>query len=173
MTKNFTYVARSALAALAGAAALLSSEWVVADQTITKHAATTPIAAPPRLPAGGAPLSEAGTVFYARRWGVDHLSVRYVASGSMLEFRYRVVDPAKAQVLGDKRQSPELIDQKTGLRVRVPEVEQVGALRQQGKLEAGKEYWVLFPNPGKSVKPGERVDIVIGSSFHVNGLVVK
>lgn len=119
------------------------------------------------------PHSQAGATFYARRFGVDELSVRYTASGSLLEFRYRVVDPAKAQALGAAKAIPELIDQKRGTRLRVPEVEQVGALRQEGRLQEGREYWVMFPNPGKAIKPGDRVDIVIGTGFHVSGLVVE
>ncbi len=123
--------------------------------------------------AAGVPRSQAGATFYARRWGVDDLSVRYTASGSLLEFRYRVVDPVKAQVLGDPKAVPELIDQRRGVRLRVPEVDQVGMLRQQGKLLASRQYWVMFPNPGKSIKPGDRVDVVIGVSFRVEGLVVE
>lgn len=171
MTNRFTRVRRRALALIAVAACCASPLQSRADAGAGQGAAANH-APLPRSPVF-VPRSEAGATFYARQFGVDDLAVRYTASGSLLEFRYRVVDPAKAQVLGDSKSAPELVDQKTGIHVRVPEVEQVGALRQQARLQRGREYWVMFPNPGKSIKPGDRVDILIGASFHLRGLAVQ
>ncbi|HJX22601.1 MAG TPA: hypothetical protein VJ454_16515, partial [Steroidobacteraceae bacterium] len=64
-------------------------------------------------PAGGAtrapvheiPRSQRGEMYYARRYGVDHLQVRSTSSGQSLEFRYRVLDPSKAARLNDKKAS--------------------------------------------------------------------
>ncbi len=117
--------------------------------------------------------SQQGSEFYARLWGIDRLRVRSIASGSMLEFRYRVLNPEKAEVLSDKRVSPELIDDASGARLGVPQMENIGALRQAVTPEAGKEYWMIFTNPHKAVKPGDRVDIVVGKSFRVSGLAVE
>jgi hypothetical protein len=116
--------------------------------------------------------SQRGEMYYARRYGVDQLQVRSTSSGSSLEFRYRVLDAQKAAVLTDKRAKPVLIDQKTGNRLTVPTMEKIGELRQTAAPEEGREYWMVFANPGKAVKPGQRVDVVIGA-FHVSGLTVE
>lgn len=100
------------------------------------------------------------------------MRVRSTASGSSLEFRYRVLEPQKAAALTDKRAKPVLIDQKTGNRLMVPTMEKIGELRQTATPEEGREYWMVFANPGKLVKPGERVDVVIGA-FRVSSLTVE
>jgi hypothetical protein len=110
--------------------------------------------------------------YYARSYGVDELQVRSTASGSSLEFRYRVLDVQKAAVLNDKRVKPVMIDQKSGTRLSVPTMEKIGALRQTAPPEEGHEYWMVFANPGKLVKPGERVDVVIGA-FRATSLTVQ
>lgn len=113
-----------------------------------------------------------GEMYYARLYGVDQLQVRSIASGSSLEFRYRVLDAQKAALLSDKRAKPVLIDQQTGNRLTVPTMEKIGDLRQTAAPEEGREYWMVFANRGKLVKPGQRVDVVIGA-FHVSGLTVE
>ena len=111
-------------------------------------------------------------MWYAARFGVDQMRVHYTASGASVEFRYRVLDPDKAAVLSDKHATPYMIDEKTGIKLLVPVMEQIGALRQTVTPEQGREYWLLFANAGKVVKPGQRVDVSIGS-FHVRGLTVE
>jgi hypothetical protein len=145
----------------------------------TKSQATSaavPTAAPStRAPARhlvDVPYSGRAEMYRARRFGVDHLRVRSVASGSSLEFRYRVLDPDKAQMLTDKRAKPLMIDQATGYRLEVPTMEKIGELRQTATPEQGREYWMVFANKGKLVKPGQRVDLMIGS-FRAEGLTVE
>jgi hypothetical protein len=111
-------------------------------------------------------------MYRARRFGVDHLRVRSISSGSSLEFRYRVVDPDKAQLLTDKRAKPVMIDQATGNKLEVPTMEKIGELRQTATPEQGREYWMVFANRGKLVRPGQRVDVIIGS-FRAEGLTVE
>jgi hypothetical protein len=118
------------------------------------------------------PRSQRGEMWYATRYGVDQMRVRYTASGASVEFRYRVVDPDKAAVLSDNHATPYMIDEQTGIRLLVPVMEQIGALRQTVTPEQGREYWLLFANAGKVVKPGQRVDVSIGL-FHVRGLTVE
>jgi hypothetical protein len=54
----------------------------------------------------------------------------------------------------------------------IPEMENIGKLRQTTAPEEGKEYWMVFSNKGDVVKAGDRVDVVIGV-FHADGLVVE
>jgi hypothetical protein len=112
----------------------------------------------------------AGT-YYQMVWGVDSLILKWAESGEVIRFSYRVLDPAKAKALNDKKAEPALIDPKAGVKLVVPSLEKVGQLRQTGTPEAGKSYWMAFSNKGRLVKKGDHVDVVIGK-FRAQGLVV-
>ncbi len=116
--------------------------------------------------AGGRP-----SLYFKRTWGIDVVGVHPVASGQMLAFRYRVLDEVKAKPLFEKTLKPYLIDEATGTRLSVPSMENVGDLRQDDTPEADRIYYMIFGNPGKLVKSGSRVSIVIGN-FHLEGLIV-
>lgn len=110
--------------------------------------------------------------YYALIWGVDSLAVKSVESGEIIRFSYRIVDANKAKVLNDKKNEPSLIDPQAGVSLVVPSLEKVGLLRQSSTPETGKAYWMAFSNKGRYVKPGHRVNVVIGH-FHADGLVVE
>ena len=112
----------------------------------------------------------AGT-YYRVIWGVDSLAVKWVESGEVVRFTYRVLDANKAKVLNDKKLEPSLIDPRAGVSLVVPSMEQVGQLRQSTDPEEGKSYWMAFSNKGRPVKRGDHVNVVIGQ-FQANGLVV-
>ena len=109
---------------------------------------------------------------YASQWGIDTLRVAYTSSGNLLRFSYRVVDTKLAAPLADKKFTPSLYSPKHHAVLAVPVMEKVGPLRQSMGQEAGKEYWMAFSNRGQIVKPGERVNVTIGS-FHADGLLVE
>jgi hypothetical protein len=108
---------------------------------------------------------------YKRQWGVEVVGVRPVSSGYMLRFAYRVLDPAKAAPLFDERTKPYLYDLATGARMAVPAMENIGELRQTPKPVAGRNYFVIFGNPGKLVQSGGHVRIVIGE-FEIGDMIV-
>src|SRR5205807_2382014 len=99
------------------------------------HALSSP-AAPATLAATRSPSisrtvsSERAAKMYSRIWGVDDLTIRATASGSMIRFSYRVVDATKAKVLNDKKFKPTLTDQTSGAKLGVPVMEKIGQLRQ-------------------------------------------
>lgn len=106
-------------------------------------------------------------------WGIEDPSVKAVESGLIIRFSYRVTDPEKAKPLNDKKLAPVLESPEKRLQLVIPTMEKVGQLRQAPeKIEAGKSYWMAFSNPGRPIKPGDHVDVVIGN-FHVRGLVVE
>jgi len=107
-----------------------------------------------------------------RIWGIDDIHVRSTASGSLIRFSYRVVDAGKAEILNDKKATPYLVDDKNGLALQVPTVEQVGQLRQVAAPQNGREYWMAFSNKGRSVKPGSRVTLIVGR-LRIDGLAVE
>ena len=131
---------------------------------------TKPAAAPPfrNQPTR---LAKRAVAYYESVWGVDSLTVKWAESGELVRFSYRVVDGEKAKSLNDKKAEPSLIDPQAGVKLVVPTMEKVGALRQSSTPIAGKSYWMAFSNSGRRVKRGDHVDIVIGQ-FRAEGLVV-
>jgi len=127
----------------------------------------------PRTPSRYHPDRFAGRAgsYYRLIWGVDSLRVKWVESGEVLRFTYRVLDPSKAQALNDKKNEPVLIAPEAGVKLVVPSMENVGQLRQSAPPEEGKAYWIVFSNKGRLVKRGAHVNVVIGA-FHADGLVV-
>jgi len=110
---------------------------------------------------------------YQAMWGIADPSVKAVESGIILRFSYRVLDPQKAKLLNDKRLNPILESPEKRVRLVIPTMEKVGQLRQAPQsVDAGQSYWMAFSNSGRLIKPGDRVDIVIGS-FHARGLLVE
>jgi hypothetical protein len=155
----------------APAKAAQGNDKTVAAQPTAAASTTSPtpkVTAPPAVVA----KSQRGAEFVRKRWGIDNIIVRSTASGSLIRFSYRVVDAEKAALINDKAKSPYLIEEKLGIALQIPQMEKVGQLRQTAKPENGREYWMAFSNKGKFIKPGSRVDIVIGS-FRINDLVVE
>lgn len=110
--------------------------------------------------------------YYLAAWGIDNLLVRHTASGNLIRFSYRVVNPARAKPLGSKLATPYLVGQRSHAMLHVPVMDKVGELRQTGAQGAGQDYWMVFSNKGNLVKVGDRVDVIIGS-FHAIGLTVE
>jgi hypothetical protein len=110
--------------------------------------------------------------YYELFWGVDSLAAKAVESGELIKFSYRVLDPEKAKTLNDKSIQPVMYDPAIRAKLVIPTLEKVGQLRQAQTPEAGKIYWMAFSNPGRVVKKGDRVTVVIGD-FHIEGLQVQ
>ena len=151
-----------------------------ATATAAPTAPAAAAAAPAARPAVSRPLPRnrpnpfAGRAgrYYALFWGIDSPTVKAVESGELIRFSYRVLDAEKAKTLNDKTIDAYLISPAAGVRLSVPTLEKVGQLRQSPTPEAGKSYWMAFSNPGRRVKPGDRVNVVIGN-FQAEGLVVE
>ena len=109
---------------------------------------------------------------YITVWGIDKMKVSSTASGNLIRFSYRVSEPERAKALGDKRFTPYMISPRNSAVLQVPVMDKVGMLRQATTQQAGQEYWMVFSNKGNLVKPGDRVNVVIGA-FHADGLMVE
>ena len=120
-----------------------------------------------------APLRPDTALMLQDKWGIEITGLHMSGNGHLIDFRYRVLDPAKAGTLADVRYNPILIDQETGIQMKVPNTPKLGPLRQSAKrLQAGKIYFMLFANSGLLVKPGSRVTIEIGD-FKAENLIVE
>jgi len=106
------------------------------------------------------------------RWGVVVESVRQTAGGFAVDFRYRVVDPDKAAPLFMRNKTPYMLDQASGKAVSVASGAVVGPLRSSQPPVAGHIYVILFSNPGKLIKPGNKVSVAIGD-FKAENLIVE
>ena len=107
-----------------------------------------------------------------RRWGVEVMGISRTSGGYMLEFRFKVLDAHLAAPLFDHKIRPYLLDPRTGAKMIVPSPEKVGELRSVNTPEAGRNYWMIFANPGGVIKPGTLVDVIVGD-FRADGLIVN
>jgi hypothetical protein len=187
MPKRFSFLLRPVLARLG--VGLMSS--CFGCMLLAQSQPNTPAAAPtldnakvqPAVqtgkPAVSAPyrnqpdrLAKRATAYYRAVWGIEAPNVKAVESGVILRFSFRVVDPVKARPLNDKKINPVLISPEKGVQLVIPTLEKVGQLRQTSLPEEGKSYWMAFSNSGRRLKPGDRVDVVIGN-FRAQGLLVE
>lgn len=102
-----------------------------------------------------------------KKLGIEIVGLRRSAAGYMLDFRYRLLDPVKAAPLLDRKLSPYLLDEATGAELRVPTAPKVGQLRptSRNKIIPGRNYYILFANPGRYLKAGSRVSLVSGDAL--------
>lgn len=110
----------------------------------------------------------------ADQWGVQLLSLRLSAAGYMMDFRFRVLDAEKALPLFDHRVKPFVAVDRSKARLPVPMAAKVGAFRttNRGKnIKADRNYYMMFANPDRHVKAGDKVSVVIGD-FKVEHLTV-
>jgi hypothetical protein len=109
------------------------------------------------------------------RWGVELLGIRQSGAGMFLDFRFKVLDADKSLPLFDHRIKPYLVAEKSEIKLPIPQAAKVGSFRptNRGKnIKAGKTYYMLFANPDRYVKSGEKVSVVIGD-FKAEQLTVQ
>jgi hypothetical protein len=160
-------------AVLAGSALAQSAKAAPAPGALAQGSGGAAAAAPRRVsPYAAQQLTPKAKTYYAAAWGVDSMKVRYTSSGNLIRFSYRVADPELAKALSNKAAAPYLVGQKNNVALQVPVMDKVGQLRQTAAPQAGQEYWMVFSNKGNLVRPGDRVNVLIGQ-FHANGLVVE
>lgn len=108
-------------------------------------------------------------------FGVELQSLQLSASDFLIDLRYRVLDTAKARPLADRAVRPVLVNESTGERYYVPQPPKVGSLRQttttKQPLQANRVYFMLFANPKRQLKAGDKVTLYVGDHA-VRGLTV-
>ena len=153
---------------LAGAAAA-QPERAAAPSAVTSGVATTTA---PASVSGLKPLRATDAAALEHRWGIKIESLRLTSAGYMLDFRYRVLDSAKAAPLFDRRIKPVLRDERSGAVVAVPTPPTTGALRSSNDPKEGRTYFMVFANPGRFIRKHRDVTVTIGA-FSVSGLEVR
>lgn len=113
-----------------------------------------------------------------KEWGIRLLGIRTTAAGYALDFRYQVLDPKKAAPLLQRQYNLDLyvLVERSGAKLGVPFTDKAGSLRSSvssaDQIRPGRNYGALFANPGKHVKPGEKVTVVFGD-FKAEHLLVQ
>jgi len=106
------------------------------------------------------------------KWGIEIIGIRLTAADQMLDFRYKVIDPEKASSLLKRQTESYLLNQSTGEKLAVPKTK-LGPLRQTSvKPLPNRIYFILFTNPNRSVKLGNKVTLVLGD-LKIEDLVVE
>ena len=123
-----------------------------------------------------APAASAAAAQRIEDFGVELVGVRLSGADFLIDLRYRVKDVAKAQALLERKIQPVLVNEATGDRFYVPQVPKVGSLRQSATAkqpaQLDKVYFMLFANPDRKLRAGEKVTLHAGDSM-VRGLVVQ
>lgn len=99
-------------------------------------------------------------------YGIRIEGLRLSAAGSMLDFRYRVVDAEKAAPMLNGKIQPYLRDDLRGAKLGVPDTPKLGRIRQtsrNNKILTDRTYFVMFGNPGKAVQSGDKLTLLLGT----------
>ncbi|GAB3058795.1 hypothetical protein GCM10027053_20960 [Intrasporangium mesophilum] len=111
------------------------------------------------------PVTEDGL---AERSGVRITRVAMTGAGGLVDLRFQVVDPTRAQALHDADTPPALIDEASGLVVRSLLMDHA----HSGPFRQGATYYYVFNNPGNWVDRGHRVTVLLGDA-QVEHVIVR
>lgn len=105
----------------------------------------------------------------ARQHGIEILGVQLMADGDVVRLNYRVVDydTAKRSLKGEARLLPEGGDRP----LPVMSTGRLGPL-QQRPSRLGRPQFMLFTNPGRALRAGDRAVLVVGEA-RVAGIPVS
>ena len=104
---------------------------------------------------------------------VKILSLRRTAADMMLDLRFKILDLEQTIRIMDRKTPVYLIDQVSGYRYRVPVTTKLGPLRQTAKnVDLNKTYFIMFANPGRSIKKCDVVTVMIGDKS-IDKIVVE
>jgi hypothetical protein len=97
----------------------------------------------------------------AARAGIDVSLIAVTAAGGLVEFRYQVVDPDKAdRLVHDPTMRPIIVAEDTGATLVLSERPHQHA----AELELGGTYFFLHANASNALHEGSRVTLVIGDA---------
>jgi hypothetical protein len=138
---------------LAGVAAVLLALWAWHVSTGGTEAEAS------RVPASWArPVVDADGLGQAS--GVQITRVAVTGGGGLVDLRFKVVDPDRANSLHDARTPPAVVDEQTGLVVH----DLLMNHAHSGPYKAGITYYLVFNNPGNWVHRGGKVTVLLGNA---------
>jgi hypothetical protein len=121
----------------------------------------------------GTPAEKAALAPAGADLGIRVESLRLTAADHLLDLRYRITDPVRAEALFSRKTDIQLIDSASGARLAVPNTAKLGRLRQVAQRDkTERSYFMLFANPGHAIRPGARLTLVVGDT-RLEGLRVE
>jgi hypothetical protein len=103
------------------------------------------------------------------RYGINVTLVAVSAAGGLIDFRYQVVDPDKAnQLIHESDLTPVLVAEDTGAAVQLV----TNAHNHGTELELGGDYFMLVANTRNAFHQGSQAALVIGD-VRLEHLVVQ
>ncbi len=98
-------------------------------------------------------------------WGIELVRLGLSAAGYMIDFRYKLIDPEKADSLFNRKTKLYLVHQKTSKTIPVYNPAKVGPMRQTAiEPKSGRNYFIMFANPGRLIQPGDKITLIVGDS---------
>lgn len=94
------------------------------------------------------------------RSGVEITRVAVTGDGGLVDLRFKVVDPDKANAVHDERTPPAVVDENSGLVVHQLLMNHA----HSGAFKAGVTYYLVFENPGNWVRRGGKVTVLLGDA---------
>jgi hypothetical protein len=94
------------------------------------------------------------------RSGVRITRVAVSGDGGLVDLRFKVVDPDRADALHDQRTPPAVVDEQSGLVVH----DLLMSHSHSGPFKAGVTYYLVFENPGNWVRRGSKVTVLLGNA---------
>jgi hypothetical protein len=92
--------------------------------------------------------------------GVKITLVAVTGDGGLVDLRFKVVDPERANGVHDPATPPGVVDEDSGLVVH----ELLMNHAHTGPYKAGVTYYLVFNNPGNWVHHGSRVSVMLGNA---------
>jgi hypothetical protein len=105
----------------------------------------------------------------AAQHGINITLIATTAAGGLIDFRYQVVDPVKADpMIHDLDLLPKLIVEETGAVLTISSLPH----GHGAELELGGSYFLLLGNTNNAIHPGSLVTVVIGE-YRLEHLVAQ
>ncbi|MET4705752.1 hypothetical protein [Frigoribacterium sp. UYMn621] len=95
----------------------------------------------------------------AARYGIDVNLIGLTAAGGLVEFRYQVVDPDKAdRMIHDEKLLPIVVVEDTGATM------VISRPHHASEITLGGTYFFLFANAHNAIHAGSKLTLVMGDS---------
>jgi len=95
----------------------------------------------------------------AARYGINVNLIGVTAAGGLIEFRYQVVDPDKAdRMIHDEKLLPIVVVEDTGATM------VISRPHHAAELQLGGTYFFLFANAHNAIHDGSKVTLVMGDA---------
>jgi hypothetical protein len=106
---------------------------------------------------------------FAARWGIQVKLLGLTADGGLVDFRYQVVDPDKANpLIHDRTLLPKFVNEQTGATIWLASLPH----NHKRELKLGGRYFFLLANAKNALREGSTATLVLGHT-RIEHLLVR